>query len=95
MTSHMKNIHQHEEGENFEKFICDICSQVFSSRSSMNRHNRELLFGPKYNFDFYEGSQTSKKFECEACGKKFARKYDKLSVHSECNYHCPDCDLKF
>ena len=51
------------------------------------------------NIDFYEGSQTLKKFECETCGKKFARKYDLrrhiLSVHNEHSYHCSNCDLKF
>ena len=85
--------------DNFEKLTCDICSQVFSSLSSMKRHNRELHFGPKYNIDFDDGSQTSKKFECETCGKKFARKYDLrrhiLSVHNEHSYHCSNCDLKF
>ena len=56
-------------------------------------------FGPKYNIDFDEGSQTLKKCECETCGKKCARKCELkrhiLSVHNEHSYHCSDCDLKF
>ena len=43
-------------------------------------------FGPKYNIDFDEGSQTLKKCECETCGKKCARKCELkrhiLSVHN-------------
>ena len=56
-------------------------------------------FGPKYNIDFDEGSQTLKKCECETCGKKCARKCELkrliLSVHNEHSYHCSDCNLKF
>ena len=51
------------------------------------------------NIDFYEGSQTSKKFECETCGKECAKKCELkrhiLSVHNEHSYHCSVCDMKF
>ena len=53
----------------------------------------------QYNFDFDEGLEPSKKFHCETCGKKFARKNDLkrhiLSIHSEHTYTCSHCDSKF
>ena len=103
---HKKNAHMAND------FSCEDCDVSFGRSESLSRHVKSVHDGKKtYSCPycekqlgrtiliFSEGSQTSKKFECEICGKECAKKCELkrhiLSVHNEHSSHCSQCDLKF
>ncbi|CAB3262383.1 unnamed protein product [Arctia plantaginis] len=82
LAKHIKHSHfQHE----IDKFLCEICDKIFSSKWLAERH---LI------------THTGKKnFECEYCSKKFAKKYT-LDIHvkthlDERKHACPECESAF
>lgn len=82
LAKHIKQRHFQDE---IDKFLCEICDKIFSSKWLAERH---LM------------THTGRKnFECDYCGKKYAKKYT-LDIHvrthlDERQYICPLCKRAF
>ena len=64
-----------------DKFLCEFCSHSFSSKSSLNSHQKKALYCLKLQ-ECDKDSGCNKKFRCLFCDKAYTTKYNCI-MHSE------------
>ena len=58
---------------------CNFCNKIFSSKSSLNVHQKTTKYCLKL-----QGKNEEKKFECEYCNKIFTVKINLISHYGNC-----------
>nr|XP_049587093.1 uncharacterized protein LOC125975505 isoform X2 [Syngnathus scovelli] len=100
---------EHMSTHREENFPCDICSQVFPSKSSRAEHRKEHTISTERPSPLPEKLPSSSetclpkfktlKYRCGSCNERFKNPED-LAEHGcqgskERRYSCPDCDKHF
>ena len=74
--------------------ICQICNSTFKYKKGLNEHVWLI-------HEAFEGSSTSKTYECDQCSTSFTmlknlRAHKKLKHSGSCDeFQCKSCDSKF
>ncbi|KAM9806646.1 zinc finger protein 1035 [Syngnathus typhle] len=100
---------EHMSKHREENFPCDICSQVFPSKSSRAEHRKEHTISTERPSPLPEKLPSSSetcppkfktlKYRCGSCNERFKNPED-IAEHAcqgskERRYSCPDCDKHF
>ena len=106
LDSYHTDYHQNTHGDNESAYVCDVCSNTFSSQHELNSHMDTHpkcsecgdTFISQEELNAHIASSHSKLYSCDKCDTKFKTE-EELVNHKKLKhpklYSCDQCDLKF